>query len=62
MKELTLAQKLKIFRKQNDMNQTEFAEMLHVSLRAVQKWEAGKDPGKRSMVDLRRIGVLEVEG
>ena len=42
---MTLAQNIKTFRKQNGLTQEEFAEKLGVTFQAVSKWETAKSTG-----------------
>lgn len=57
-----LADKLKKFRKENNLTQEELAEKLYVSRSTVAKWEQGRGiPGKAGLSELSRFMGIEEE-
>ena len=59
---MTLGEKLKYLRKQKNITQTEFADMLYVTRQAVQKWESDVAyPDVNKLPDISKIFDVSVD-
>jgi|SRR5699024_5206364 len=62
MQKNILSLKIKEFRKQKDLTQEDFAELLDVSNKSVSKWELGKGyPSKKNMIKISEVMGVPLE-
>jgi len=62
MQHATMNSQLKAIRKQHKLNQTQFAERLHVTQQAVSYWERGKGlPAAPSLIKICQTFHIPIE-